>query len=408
MRQVSLDGLATALAKLPPQPRVVVSGNAATPWAAVAALDSAVPEYRIWALNAGHGIPDRPGVVAETSFVGVGMRHHSALSYVPSRLSMVPVLFAGPMPPDVVIVHCAPERDGRLSLGTEVNVLPAAIEACHARGGLVVAVRNDAMPYTFGDSQLDAELIDLVVDIDVPLAEHQAVPPDDASLAVAERVSDRIGDGATLQMGIGAIPDAAVGGLTSRRGLGIWSEMFSDGLLTLDRAGALDRERRITASFCFGSRELYDVVDGNPGITMARTEVVNSPGLIAQNPAMTSINTALEVDLYGQANASRINGRIHSGYGGQTDFIVGALHSPGGQAMLALRSWHPRADVSSIVPLLDEPVTSFQPSAVITEQGVADLFGRDQESQARDLIEQTAHPRVRAELHEEARALGLA
>jgi hypothetical protein len=111
---------------------------------------------------------------------------------------------------------------------------------------------------------------------------------------------------------------------------------------------------------------------------MLRTEKTNSPTLIAANPAMTSINTALEVDLYGQANASRVAGRIHSGYGGQTDFIVGAVHSSGGQALIALRSWHPKADVSTIVPLLDEPVTSFQPSAVVTEHGVAPLFGRDQ------------------------------
>jgi acyl-CoA hydrolase len=121
-----------------------------------------------------------------------------------------------------------------------------------------------------------------------------------------------------------------------------------------------------------------------------------------------SINTALQVDLYGQANASRVRGRIYSGYGGQTDFIVGALHSRGGQALIALRSWHPRADVSTIVPLLEEPVTSFQPSSVVTEQGVAQLFGRDQARQARELIVRAAHPGVREELWEEARALGLA
>ena len=140
---------------------------------------------------------------------------------------------------------------------------------------------------------------------------------------------------------------------------------------------------------------------------MLRTERTNDPARIAANPAMVSIHTALEVDLYGQVNASRVGGRIHSGYGGQTDFIVGALHSPGGQALIALRSWHPRADVSTIVPLLDEPVTSFQPSAVLTENGVAPLFGCDQQAQARALIEQAAHPRVRDELWEEARALGL-
>jgi acyl-CoA hydrolase len=113
------------------------------------------------------------------------------------------------------------------------------------------------------------------------------------------------------------------------------------------------------------------------------------------------------VDLYGQVNASRIRGRIHSGFGGQTDFIVGALHSHGGQALIALRSWHPRADVSTIVPMVEEPLTSFQPSAVVTEQGVAELFGHTEGDQARQLIEQAAHPRVREELTEEGYALGL-
>jgi acyl-CoA hydrolase len=140
---------------------------------------------------------------------------------------------------------------------------------------------------------------------------------------------------------------------------------------------------------------------------MARTETTNNPASIAANAAMTSVNTALQVDLFGQANASRIGAKIYSGFGGQTDFIVGALHSKGGQAMIALRSWHPKADRSTIVPLVDEPVTSFQMTAVVTEQGAAGVFGHDQKSQARNLIEQAAHPDVREELWEEAHALSL-
>jgi len=183
--------------------------------------------------------------------------------------------------------------------------------------------------------------------------------------------------------------------------------MFSDGVLELDKANALDATHPLTASFCFGTRELYDWVDSNPRVRMLRTEKTNSPALIAANRAMTSVNSALEVDLFGQANASRINARIHSGYGGQTDFIVGALHSPGGQAFIALRSWHPKADVSTVVPLLDEPVTSFQQTAIVTEQGVAKLWGYDEKTQARHLIEHAAHPSVREELWEEAKELGL-
>jgi acyl-CoA hydrolase len=163
----------------------------------------------------------------------------------------------------------------------------------------------------------------------------------------------------------------------------------------------------LTASFLFGSPELLAWVDGNRRVEMRRTEVTNNPALIARNPAMTSVNTALQVDLFAQANASRINTRIHSGFGGQTDFIVGAMHSQGGQAFIALRSWHPKADCSTIVPLVDEPVTSFQMTAVVTERGIAEIYGNDQREQARQLIEHTAHPSVREELWEEAVALGL-
>jgi len=408
MRTISLEQLHDRLSAVDGVPRVVVGGNQATPWSVVDAIDRSIEAYRLYMLNAQVGVPERAGVIAETSFVGVGMRRHPALSYVPSRLSMAPLLFERSLPPDVVVLHCAPPRDGLLSMGVEVNVLPAAVEACRARGGLLIAVINSRMPYTFGDSQIAVDLIDLAVEIDSELPVAPLSPVDDSSLAIAQRIAAMIDDGATLQLGIEVVPDCTLQALAVRRELRVWTEMFSDGLLDLDAAHALDEDHPITASFCFGSRRLYDWVDGNPRIRMLRTEKTNSPALIAANRAMTSVNSALEVDLFGQANASRINARIHSGYGGQTDFIVGALHSTGGQAFIALRSWHPRADVSAVVPLLDEPVTSFQQTAVVTEQGVAKLWGYDEKTQARHLIEQAAHPRVRAELWEEAGALGLA
>jgi acyl-CoA hydrolase len=183
--------------------------------------------------------------------------------------------------------------------------------------------------------------------------------------------------------------------------------MFSDGILALERAGALDPDAPLNTSFVFGSAELYEWLDGNERVQLRRTEVTNSPARIAEQRMMTSVNTALQIDLFGQANASRIRARIYSGFGGQTDFTVGALQSTGGQAFMALRSWHPKADCSTIVPLVDEPVTSFQHSAVVTEQGVAKIAGLDERSQARNLIEHAAHPDVRDELREEARALGL-
>ena len=408
MKVVDLDGLRAALSALPGQPRVVASGNGAVPWPLLRAVDGALATYRLFLLNAPAGIPTRDGVVHETSFVGPGMRRSPTLSYVPARLSLVPKLFATALPPDVVCLNVAPAHEGRWSMGTEVNVLPAAVRAARRRGGLVVAQVNRAMPWTYGDGLLSEEEIDLAVEVDEPLTTPHHKPPDDAALRIGELVAARIADGATLQLGIGLVPDATLPVLASRRGLRVWSEMFSDGILALDRAGALDPQTLVTASFIVGSPELSSWVDRNPRVEVLRTERTNAPATIATKPGMTSINTALQVDLFGQANASRINARIHSGFGGQTDFIVGALHAPGGQALMALRSWHPKADASSIVAMVDEPVTSFQHTAVITEQGVAAMFGHDERTQAAHLIEHAAHPRVREELWEEARALGLA
>ena len=407
MRIISVDELGRLFASLQGKPRVVVSGNVAVPWPAVRILDANKDEYTIHALNAPPGIPDREGVTAETCFVGAGMRRHSNLSYVPSRLSLVPVLLQRRIPADVVIIHCAPPRDGQLSLGIEVNILPAAIEGCRMRSGRVVAVINDQMPYTYGDALVPVEWVDVAIEVSEPLPAHDPATPDDDSRAIGERVASRVSDGSTLQMGIGGVPDATLNALTGRRGLRIWTEMFSDGVLALDRVGALEPRHPLTTSFLFGSQELYDWLDGNHRVRMMRTEHTNDPGLIAQQRKMTSVNTALEVDLFGQANASRINARIYSGFGGQTDFIVGALHSAGGQSFIALRSWHPKADVSTIVPLLDEPVTSLQHTGVVTENGMAEIWGRSQDEQAYNLIEHAAHPDVRAELREEAGALGL-
>lgn len=400
--------LTQALAALPDNPRVVVSGNHATPWHTLGLVDEALASYRLWMLNAQVGIPDREGVTFETSFVGPGMRRSPRLSYVPARLSLVPSLFETSLVPDVVVLHTTPPRDGRLSLSIEVNVLPAAVEAVRRRGGLVVAQTNGHLPWTYGDALIDAADVDVLVAADAPLPAAPASVIDEESARIGAMVAERVSDGATLQAGIGAVPDATMRGLGARRGMRIWTEMFSDSVLALERAGALDSDVPIKASFILGSPELMEWVDDNHRIEMVRTEVTNNPARIAQNPTMVSVNTALQVDLFGQANASRINARIHSGFGGQTDFIVGALHSPGGQALIALRSWHPKADCSTIVPLVDEPVTSFQMSAIVTEQGVAEVFGRDQGEQARQIIENAAHPSVREELREEAAALGLA
>ena len=408
MKRVTLDQIPSIVGSLPHRPRVVVSGNVATPQGLMAAFDAAVPEYVLHVLNAQKGLPDREGVDYETAFVGPGMRGSERLTYIPCRLSLLPVLLRSISPPDVVLLHASAPRHDTVSLGIEVNVLPAAIEACRERGGLVIVASNPQMPYTYGDAQIYEHEIDYLVEVDEPLTCLAPRTPDPVSMQIGSRIAEHIEDGSTLQLGIGSVPDAVLAALRERRGLRIWTEMFSDGVLELESEGCFDTEIPLTSSFLFGSRALYDFVHRTKRVRMLRTERTNDPGQIARQAKMTSVNAALQVDLFGQANASRIRGRIFSGFGGSTDFIVGALHSRGGKAYIALPSWHPKADVSTIVPHLTDPVTSFQHSAVVTEQGIARVFGNTQREQVHQLIEKAAHPSARAGLWEQAGVMGLA
>ncbi len=411
MRIVSSQRLLSLLEGIAyPEPRIVASGNHATPWQLLELADKALPEYRLFLLNAQPGIPVREGVRHESPFVGPGMRGLPTLDYLPARLSLVPQILATTHRPDIVLLHTAPPRDGKLSLGVEVNILPAALESAAATGGVVIAQINPHMPYTYGDGEISIELVDFAIEHEAPLLS----PPAHTGRALAEntadigdRVAAMIKDGATLQVGIGAVPDAVLAALTDHRNLRVWSEMISDGVMELSAQRALDNEKPITASFLFGSPELYSWAERNPALRMMRTETVNDPARIATQPSMTSINTALQVDLYAQANASYAHERIYSGFGGQSDFVVGALHSPGGQAIIALPSWHPKSDSSTIVPRLTMPVTSFQHTAIVTDQGRADLLGHSQRAQAAHLIENTARPEAREGLRDAAARLGL-
>ncbi len=398
MRVVTVEKLRSIVSRIAANPRIVASGNFAAPKILLQAVDSVFPAYRLNMLNAQPGIPDREGVTYETAFVGPGMREHERLVYIPARLSLVPKLFRDHYKPDVVLLHTSSQRFDTVSLGIEVNILPAAIEAVRERGGLVIAQANTQMPYTYGDAQVYTEDIDFLVEVDEPLDEHIQGAPSPVSQAIGEAIAARVGDGSTMQLGIGEVPNAVLSSLADRKGLRIWTEMFSDGVLDLHKGGALDQDRPLTASFLFGSRELYDWVHLNTRIRMMRTEFTNNPGRIEKQALMTSVNSALQVDLLDQANASRIKGRIYSGFGGQTDFIVGALHSRGGQSFIGLPSWHAKANVSTIVPLLEEPLTSFQHSAVATENGIADIFGRSQAVQARNIINYAAHESVKDDL----------
>ena len=407
MRTISLEELKRVLKDIPDNPRVLVSGNFATPKALLGAFDSAVPQYILHMLNAQVGIPDREGVTYETAFVGPGMRNSPRLNYLPSRLSLLPVIIRDHAIPDVVLIHTSPRRYDTVSLGTEVNILPAAIETVRNRGGIVIAQANKNMPYTYGDAQIYENEIDFLIEVDEPLVEHKPGHGNEIAQAIGAKIAELVKDQSTLQMGIGAIPDAVLNLLQKRKGLRIWTEMFSDGVFNLHKMGVLDPEILLTASFIFGSKELYEWLHLNRRVQMLRTERTNDPSNIAKQAKMQSINAALQIDLYDQANASHVRGQIYSGFGGSTDFIVGSLHSRGGRSFMALPSWHPKAQVSTIVPRLTENTTSFQHSFVVTEQGAAACFGRTQSEQAQNLITHAAHPNAKEYLISKASEFGL-
>jgi len=402
-----MEQLKTILKDLPDNPRVVVSGNYAMPKALMAAFDSQLPKYLLHMLNAQVEIPKREGVSYESAFIGPGMRNLPHVTYIPCRLSLLPVLIKSHLKPDVVLIHTSLPRFDTVSLGTEVNILPAAIEAVRANGGIVIAQANARMPYTYGDAQIYEHEIDFLVQCDEELAEHHSSELTPIGRAIGEQIARLIKDNSTLQLGIGSVPDATLELLKARNGMRVWTETFSDGVLNLEEASALDEGVPITASFAFGTKRLYEWMHLNRRIRMFRTEKTNDPSQISRQARMTSINGTMQVDLYDQANASRIKGKIYSGIGGSTDFITGALHSTGGQSFMALPSWHAKSNSSTIVPLIDGAVTSFQHSHVVTENGIARCFGMSEREQATNLIHYAAHPDARASLTAAAQKMGL-
>lgn len=407
MRVINYEQLKSLLDQAPENPRIVASGNFAPPMTLLKAADESIEKFKLHMLNAHPGIPDREGIGYESAFVGPAMRRHPRLHYIPSRLSMVPILFRDHYRPDIVFLHTSPKRYDTVSLGVEVNVLPAAIEAARARNGIVIAQANKQMPYTYGDAQIYESEIDYLIEVDEPLLEKPVEEISNIQREIGSRIASLIENHSTLQLGIGGVPDAVLASLTDRKEMRIWTEMFSDGVLELHKGGILDADLPLNASFLFGSRELYDWVNLNRRIRMRRTEVSNDPSLIARQAKMTSINSALQVDLYDQANASFVRGEIYSGFGGSTDFIVGALHSRGGQSFMALPSWHPKAQVSTIIPELTTPVTSFQHSYVATEQGIAPCFGHPLKEQAANIIKYAAHPDAKEALTKAATQMNL-
>ena len=363
--------------------------------------------------RAGHTLPEMRGHFRHNAmFIGSNVReavNDGRADYTPIFLGEIARLFRdGSMPLDVALIQVSPpDEHGFCSLGVGVDhTLDAARCARH-----VIAEVNDQMPRTLGDAFLHVRQIHAVVETSRPLAEMAPEPGNEVSLAISRHVADLIGDGATLQTGIGAIPDTVLGLLHDRKALGVHTELFSDGVVDLVEAGVITGERKtlhpgkIIAGFMLGSRRLFQWAHDNPMIELHPTAYTNDPFVIAQNDNMVAINSAIEIDLTGQVCSDSIGRSFYSGFGGQTDFIRGAARSRGGRPIIAMPSTAQGGRVSRLVaeltPGAGVVTTRADVHWVITEFGAADLFGMSVRRRARALLD-LAHPSFRESLERAA------
>jgi acyl-CoA hydrolase len=398
---------------------------AATPSVLLDALVARAPELRdvrvvhLHCEGPGpHLAPDMaPHFRHRALFIGPNARAAIAegrAEYVPVFLSDVPRLFeAGMLPLDAVFVNATPpDAHGFCSLGTSVEAMHAAVRAARQ----VIVQFNRGMPRTLGDSFIHVSQIDLAVECDVPPYEHAASVIGDVERRIGEHIAERVPDGATIQLGIGAIPAATALALRSKHDLGVHTEMFTDSIVDLVEAGVITGARKernrgkIVTAFMMGTRRLYDFVDDNPMVEMRPVDFTNDTHVIRSFNRMAAINSAIEVDLTGQVVADSIGHRLYSGVGGQMDFIRGAGLAIEGQAFIALPSTASGGTTSRIVAALKEGAgvvtTRAHVRTVVTEWGVAELFGRSLRERALALIA-IAHPDFRDALTAEARRLHL-
>jgi acyl-CoA hydrolase len=334
-------------------------------------------------------------------FIGKNVRHTLSAgngSYTPVFLSELPHLFRKKvLQLDVAFIHVSPpDIHGYCSLGVSVEASVAAIENAKT----VIAQVNPQMPRTFGDGILHISEIDYLVGVDMPIYGHEMEPITPLEEKIGTFVASLIENKSTLQMGIGSIPNAALSKLTDHKDLGLHTEMFSDGVIDLIEKGVINCDYkgtlrgRVLATFLIGSKRLYDFVDNNPFIEMRESSMVNDTSRIRKNPKMIAINSAIEVDVTGQVCADSIGAKMYSGVGGQMDFIRGASLSEGGKAIIALPSITKNGE-SRIVPFLKQGAgvvtTRSHVHYVITENGIADLYGKTLKQRATEMV-RIAHP----------------
>lgn len=340
-------------------------------------------------------------------FAGGGTRKAIAegrADYTPGFFFEVPKLFDTTMPVDVALVHVTPpDENGVCSLGVSADYTVPAVK----KAKLVIAQVNDQMPYTYGDTEINAADIDVLVEHSAPIIRLQPPKIGEIERAIGANCASLIQDGDTLQLGIGAIPDAVLLFLKDKKNLGIHSEMFSDGVVELAEAGVINNRLKnsnpgkFMVAFLMGTQRLYDFVHKNPAVEMRSVERINHPMIAAENDNLVSINSCVQIDLMGQIASESIGYTQISGVGGQVDFIRAAALSKGGRAIIAIPS--STKGISKIVPLLDEgaAVTTSRNDVdyVVTEYGVAKLKGKTLRQRAEALIK-IAHPDFREELEE--------
>jgi acyl-CoA hydrolase len=410
---------AQAVALIKSGDRVFTSGNAATPHLLFRALIGRKAELAgvelIHLLLMGDELSDSDmegHFRHHALFVGPGDRaavNQGKADYLPIFLSEIPGLFSsGRIPLDVALLQVSPpDEHGFMSFGVEVLASKAAAESART----VIVQVNEQMPRALGDSFIHTSRVHAVVESDEPLPELKVAAYGESERKIAQHIAALIDDGATLQLGIGAIPDAVIANLKDKRDLGIHTEMVSDGIMEAMEAGIITGTRKTlhpgkaVATLILGSRALYRFVHNNPAFEMHPSSYTNDPFIIAQNERMISVNSAIEVDLTGQVCSDSIGTQIYSGFGGQLDFVRGATRSRGGLPIIALLSTAQGGKVSRIVPHLKPGAgvvtTRGDVHYVVTEFGVADLYGKNLQQRARALID-IAHPQFRAELERAA------
>jgi 4-hydroxybutyrate CoA-transferase len=400
--------------------RVFVHSVAAAPRRLVEAMTARAPDLRVVEVVHLHTEGAAPYAAPELSrsfrvnalFVGPNVRQavqEGRADYLPVFLSEVPQLFRGGLLPlDVALIHVSPpDPHGFCSLGVSVDVTRAAVQTART----VIAQVNPRMPRTHGDGLIHVDHIDFAVEVDEPIHEAPHVEIADVERAIGRHCAELVEDGATLQLGIGAIPDATLAALTGHHRLGIHTEMLSEGVVDLVERGVITGEEKrihpgkIVAGFALGGRKLYDFLDDNPLVAMLDIAYVNNTEVIRRNPKVTAINSAIEVDLTGQVCADSIGDLLYSGVGGQMDFIRGASLSEGGKPIVALPSTTASGE-SRIVSYLRQGAgvvtTRAHVHYVVTEHGIADLWGKNLRQRAAALIA-IADPRHRDALSAEAR-----